>query len=586
MGSQTPARPDFFSGDNSTGENRDATRHPKGAHSMDPKNRNEDGRGTTRRDFLRIGGMAGAAALAAGSFSGNPSEAESAGPQASEPFDFEERGILDLQAAMASGAESSRSITEKYLDRIAAVDRRGPELRAVIELNPDALDIAAALDAERAAGGLRGPMHGVPVLIKDNIDTADRMTTTGGSLALAGSVAAADAFLVRRLRESGAVLLGKTNLSEWANFRSGRSSSGWSGRGGQTRNPYALDRNPCGSSSGSAVAASANLCAAAVGTETDGSIVCPGSTNGIVGIKPTVGLVSRSGIVPIASSQDTAGPMARSVRDAAILLEVLAGPDPGDPATLGMPVRSGAGYSSFLDPGGLKGARIGVTRKRFGFHERVDALMEEAIAVMKREGAAIIDPADVPTDGQFDDSEYLVLLYEFKAGLNAYLSGLGTTVPVRTLADVIDFNDRHRDLELRYFGQNILVEAESKGPLSDKAYRKALARNRRLSREKGIDAVMGRFRLDALIAPTGGPAWPTDLVNGDHFSGGCSTAAAVAGYPHVTVPAGFVFGLPVGLSFYGSAFSESRLIRLAYAFEQATQHRRPPHFLPTAELPA
>jgi amidase len=542
----------------------------------------------TRRDFLKCGGLAGAAVLA------GPLSVGSGSAQAEVPvrpghslgsFELDEKSILDLQKAMESGAETAHSIAEKYLARIHETDKQGPAVNAVLELNPDALIIADAMDAERKEKGVRGPMHGIPVLIKDNIDTADRMATTAGSLALSGSVPGRDAFVVRKLRDAGAVLLGKTNLSEWANFRSNRSSSGWSGRGGQTRNPYALDRNPCGSSSGSAVAVSANLCAGAVGTETDGSIVCPCTTNGIVGIKPTLGLVSRSGIIPIAHSQDTAGPMARTVADAAVLLGILAGAEPSDAAaTGGYAGRSHSDYTKFLDPNGLKGAKIGVARKFFGFHEKVDALMEEAIRVMKRLGAGIIDPADLPTHGKFDGSEYEVLLYEFKADLNAYLAGLGPDAPVRTLKDLIVFNEKHGDREMPYFQQEIFIEAEAKGPLTDKAYRKALAKNLRLSRKEGIDRVMDRFGLDALIAPTGGPAWPTDLINGDHFSGDCSTPAAVAGYPHLTVPAGFIFGLPVGISFFGRAFSEPVLIRLAYAFEQATHHRQPPRFLETTEL--
>jgi amidase len=540
----------------------------------------------TRRDFLKCGGLAGAAALT-GSLSARSRPAEIPARQAPSagPFELDETGITELQKAMESGAETARSITEKYLKRIRLIDGQGPSLRSVIELNPDALQMADAMDAERKEKGARGPMHGIPVLIKDNIDTAGRMATSAGSLSLAESWAAKDAFITGRLRESGAVLLGKTNLSEWANFRSTRSSSGWSGRGGQTRNPYFLDRNPCGSSSGSGVAVSANLCAAAVGTETDGSIVCPSSINGIVGIKPTLGLVSRSGIIPIAHSQDTAGPMARTVRDAAILFGALAGADPMDPAAAQCAGKFIGDYTKFLDPNGLKGSRLGVARKFFGFHEKVDALMEEAIKDLKRLGAEVVDPADLPTHGKFDGSEYQVLLYEFKADLNAYLGKLGAGSPVHSLKELIDFNEKHKGEEMPFFGQEIFIQAEAKGPLSDKAYRKALANSLRLSRKEGIDKVMDKFRLDALIAPTNGPAWTTDQVNGDHYAGGCSTPAAVAGYPHVTVPAGFVSGLPVGLSFFGRAFSEPSLIRLAYAFEQATKHRRPPEFFETLQPP-
>jgi amidase len=506
------------------------------------------------------------------------------------PFDlppqaeWQNASLADLQRAMAAGALTSASLTANYLARIDQMDRRGPTLRAVIEVNPDAAAQAAALDTERKARGTRGPLHGIPVLIKDNIATADRMQTTAGSLALAGSTVPRDAFIVTRLRAAGAVILGKTNLSEWANFRSTHSTSGWSARGGQCRNAYALDRTPCGSSSGSATAVASDFCAIAVGTETDGSIICPSSVQSLVGIKPTIGLVSRSGIVPIAHSQDTAGPMGRSVADAAALLGILAGADPRDPVTVS---RSGAAadYTRFLDPAGLKGARIGVARKHFfGNDPRTDKLMEDAVAAMKSAGAVIVDPADLATTGRYDDSEFEVLLYEFKADLDAYLAGLASS-PVRSLADIIAFNERHADEELRYFGQEIMVMAQKKGPLTTPAYRKALAANHRLARAQGIDAAVRQHRLDAIVAPSNAPPWPIDLVIGDHGAGGSSTTpAAVAGYPSVTVPAGYSFGLPVGISFFGPAWSEGPLIRVAYAFEQATKLRRPPRFLPTAEV--
>ena len=534
-----------------------------------------------RRSFLERGALAGAAAIAAG----RPGEAAAAEPKAFDapPFELEEATVADLQKRMASGALTSRRIVEAYLGRIEALDRRGPALGSVIETNPDALSIADALDAERRAKGPRGPLHGVPVLLKDNVDTADRTTTTAGSLALEGSRPAEDAPLARRLREAGAVLLGKANLSEWANFRSTRSVSGWSGRGGQCRNPYALDRNPSGSSSGSGAAVAANLVALAVGTETDGSIVSPSNNCGVVGIKPTVGLVSRTGVVPISESQDTAGPMARTVADAAALLTALAGPDPRDRATAEA-AKHAADYTRFLDAEGLRGARIGVARNMAGFHPHTDALFEGALAELKRRGAEVIDPADVPNVRELNEPEYQVMLFEFKAGLDAYLGSLGPKAPVRSLADAIAFNERNKAREMPYFGQEIFVKAAEMGPLTTPAYREALEKCRRLSRAEGIDAAMDKHRLDALVAPTGAPAWVIDQVSGDHFVGGNSTPAAVAGYPTVTVPMGLVFGLPVGLSFIGRAWSEPVLVRLAFAFEQATRHRRPPRFLATAAL--
>jgi amidase len=529
-----------------------------------------------RREFLRVGGVTGALTTVAPRVQ----------PESTSTFEMEEATLGILQERMRAGSLDARTLTQAYLDRIDALDRRGPALQSVIETNPEALAIALALDRERKEKGPRGPLHGIPVLVKDNVGTADKMTTTAGSMALLGSIPARDSFVARRLREAGAVILGKANMSEWANIRSEHSSSGWSARGGQCKNPYVLDRNPCGSSSGSGAAVAANLCAVAVGTETDGSIVCPSNSCGLVGIKPTLGLVSRAGIIPIAHSQDTAGPMARTVKDAAILLGALAGIDPSDVATSDSRGRAIPDYAAGLDPAALRGVRIGVHRKAFGFHRDVDRIMEEALLALKREGAVLVDPADIPHVGEYDETETTVLLYELRADLNAYLASLGPAAPVKTLADVIAFNEAHAALEMPYFGQEQFVKAEAKGPLTDKAYQDALARNRRLSRAEGIDAIMTTHRLDAIVAPTGGPAWLTDCLTGDHFGGGSSTPAAVAGYPSVTVPAGFVLDLPVGLSFMGRAWSEPVLIRLAHAFEQATRVRKPPRFLPTARLAA
>jgi amidase len=539
--------------------------------------------GTSRRAMLRTTAIgAVTAAIVPALSAGRAVGASELVPSPAKAFEFDEATIADLQRRMKGGEISAHSLTQAYLSRIQEMDSRtannGPGLNAVIEVNPDALAIAAELDKERKAKGPRGPMHGIPVLIKDNIDTADRMQTTAGSLALVGSKPAQDAGVARKLREEGAVILGKTNLSEWANIRSSHSTSGWSGRGGQTRNPYVLDRNPCGSSSGSGAAVSANLCAVAVGTETDGSIVCPSSANGIVGIKPTLGLISRAGIIPISHSQDTSGPMARTVRDAAILLGALAGSDSRDAATAEANAKLHQDYTQFLDPNGLKGARIGVARKYFGFSDSVDALMNHVIDEMKSAGAVIVDPADLESFGKFDDTELLVLMYELKADLNAYLAsrpGAG----VHTLADVIAFNEKNKEREMPYFGQDLFLKAQEKGPLTDKQYLDALAANHKLSREGGIDGVMDKFHLDAIVAPTGGPAWLTDLVDGDHSSGGSSNAAAVAGYPNINVPAGLIFGLPVGISFFGRAWSEPALLKIAYGFEQLVKARQQPQFL-------
>jgi amidase len=534
-----------------------------------------------RREFLEIG----AASLAVSACeAGSPRAGAAVGEGPVPSFELDEVTLQGLAEGMASGRWTARELTRLYLDRIAALDRQGPTLRSVIETNPDALAIAEALDAERRAGRVRGPLHGVPILVKDNIATADGMMTTAGSLALEGSVAASDSFVARRLREAGAVLLGKSNLSEWANIRSSRSSSGWSARGGQCRNPYVLDRNPCGSSSGSGAAVSANLAAAALGTETNGSIVCPASANGIVGLKPTVGLVSRARIIPISHTQDTAGPMTRTVRDAAILLGALAGVDPEDAATAASADRAAAEYTRFLDADGLRGARIGVARQFFGFHPEVDAVMARAIEAMTVRGAVVVDPVEFENRDEMDSASYLVLLYDLRADLDAYLAALGLGAPVRTLDDVIAFNEANRDREMPYFGQEVFLEAQSKGPLTEPEYLKARTRALRLAREEGIDRLLQAESLDAIIAPTGGPAWPTDLVNGDHFTGGSSSPAAIAGYPNITVPAGAVRGLPVGISFFGGAWTEPVLLRLAYAFEQATMHRRPPGFLPTLDL--
>jgi len=521
-----------------------------------------------RRRFL----WTGAAGLSAGVGSGSPHDS----------FQLEETTVAQLSEQMKKGVLSSEEICKLYLARIQALDRNGPELRAVIETNPDALAIARRLDAERRSNKVRGPLHGIPVLLKDNLDTADGLQTTAGSLALLGQPRPQrDAWAVTKLRQAGAVILGKTNLSEWANFRSPHSTSGWSARGGQTKNPYALDRNPCGSSSGSGVAVSANLAPLAVGTETDGSIVCPSSMCGIVGIKPTLGLIGRSGIIPLAFSQDTAGPMARTVRDAALLLGAMSGVDPRDSATDASRYESYADYTQFLKADGLRGARIGVVRQYFNMGPTVAAVMENCITTIRGAGAEIVDPADLPSFEKWRDTEALVMAYEFKSELNRYLAGRRGSI--RSLEDVIAFNTAHRTQEMPYFGQELMKEAQEKGPLSEPEYQKALRENHKLTRKQGIDAALKRYRLDALIGPTAGPAWITDWVSGDHADSGCASPPAIAGYPHITVPAGFVFGLPIGISFFGPAWSEPTLLKFAYAFEQARRARQKPRFLATVD---
>lgn len=494
----------------------------------------------------------------------------------------EEKSITQLQEAMRTGVMTSRAITEAYRARIAEMDK---DLRSVIELNPDALAVADAMDAERKSGKVRGPLHGIPILIKDNVGTADKMETTAGSLALVGARPPRDAFLVERLRAAGAVILGKTNLSEWANFRSTHSSSGWSGRGGQCRNPYALDRTPSGSSSGSAAAVASSFCAAAIGSETNGSIVSPSATCSLVGIKPTVGLVSRSVIIPISHTQDTAGPIARTVTDAAILLGAVAGADPKDKATLAAGARREENYAAGLDANALKGMRIGVPREQyFGYSTSADSVAQHAIDLMREKGAVIVDPVPIMKMGDVGEAELEVLLYEFKAGINDYLSALGPGSTMRTLSDLIAFNEANKSKEMPYFGQELFEQAQKRGSLADAKYTKALAKSRLNTRAKGIDAIMSAHKLDALIAPTNGPAWLIDLVNGDADSGGSSSPAAEAGYPAITVPAGYAFGLPVGVSFFGRAWSEAKLIRIAYAFEQASNARRAPGYQRSALL--
>ena len=529
-----------------------------------------------RRSFFKTTALTGTVAGIAGIGACNGLNNQPQKEQVVDYSDFElnEINIDQLQQKMESGVRTSKEICEKYLDRIKKVD---PLLKSVLEINPDALEIAAALDRERNEGKVRGPLHGIPVLIKDNIDTGDKMQTTAGSLALEGNVAPKDAFIVKKLRDAGAVLLGKTNLSEWANFRSDYSSSGWSGRGGQVRNPYCLDRTPCGSSSGSGVAAAANLCAITIGTETNGSIVCPSGTNGIVGIKPTLGMWSRQGIIPIAHSQDTAGPMTRSVKDAAIMLGALAEFDPDDAETHVEKGEIFIDYTRFLDKEGLKGARIGVATNMLGFNKKVDAIINQAKQTMQDQGAEIID-FEFETSRSMGQPSYQVLLYEFKADLNKYLEN-HPNAKYGSLAEILEFNKANAQREMPWFEQEIFESAQEKGDLTEKEYLDALAESKKLSQQEGIDAEMAKHKLDAIVAATNGPAWCIDWVNGDNFSGGSSSPAAISGYPSITVPAGFIHGLPIGISFFGKAWSEPILLKLAYAFEQASLHRKAPDLM-------
>lgn len=538
-----------------------------------------------RRDFFKIGSLGALATLLPGITACNQGDNQTdalTDVSGNPDFELAEMSIEQLQQKMASGELSSQKITELYLQHIEAIDENGPKLNSVIEVNPEALSIAKQMDEERQQGNLRGLLHGLPVMIKDNIDTADKMQTTAGSLALVGSTAPKDSYVVKKLMEAGAIIIAKTNLSEWANFRSTNSSSGWSSRGGQTRNPYMLDRSPCGSSSGSGVAVSANLCSVAIGTETDGSVVCPSSINGIVGIKPTIGLVGRSGIIPISHSQDTAGPMARTVTDAATLLGILTGIDPEDETTIASKGKGFADYTQFLDLKGLDGKRIGIDRSNFGFHAKVDDLMNNNLEVLKKAGATLVELEKITTE-KFDwDDEMQLLLFEFKHDLNKYLKQRNHP-QMKTLSDLIQFNEDNKARVMPYFGQEIFIMAQEKGDLNSQEYLDIKKRIDQIVRKDGIDRVMNKHQLDAILAPTTSPAWTIDLVNGDHYIGGSSSLAAMAGYPNITVPAGYVDDLPVGVSFYGAPWSEPKLIEIAYSFEQATNHRKVPEFKPSME---
>lgn len=490
---------------------------------------------------------------------------------------IEELTIKQLQQGYKDGKYTVTDVVNTYIDRIMAIDKEGPKLNSIIVINPDAVQIAQEIDRQLAAGKTMGPLCGIPVILKDNIDTHDRMATTAGATALSSSFPKQESFLANKLREAGAIIIGKSNLSEWANFRANMSSSGWSGIGGQTKNPYVLDRNPCGSSAGSGVSVSANLCMMAIGTETNGSIVCPSNNNGIVGIKPTVGLISRSGIIPISFTQDTPGPMGRTVEDVAITLGTMTGTDPSDSKTLASEGKSQTDYTKFLKKDGLQGKRIGVLKKSMGFSDKVDSLMNRTIADLKSNGAEVIE-IEMPKGENYEDASFDILLYEFKDGLNKYFAGLGSETPVKSLKELIEFN-KTDTIELRYFDQKILIMAEKKGDLESADYKKKLALMLKATREDGIDKVMNSNKLDAIIAPTGSPAWKTDLLLGDHFVGGSSSLAAISGYPAITVPMGFVDNLPVGITFFGRAWSEPVLIEIAYSYEQGTKHRKAPKYL-------